>query len=150
MREQLEQLGKRWKELEERCLQGFKDLGASLNTGVHPFVENVMDEARNPTPKSKLFPYTYYDKKRKFYFCDDGTAGFGFECVPIVGYDVGVLKQLSGLFDDMLPLGGVLQVLLIASDELEEILRGWQEERIREDEISTFNPQSYQGVQQCQ
>lgn len=123
------------KQVLDKVLNVSKEFTNSLNVSNHKFVENALKLAHNPTPKSELFPYTYYDVQNKIFFCDNGTKGFAFACNPIVGVDSNIYKQISLLFDDQLPLGGVLQILLIASDDIEAVLKAWVDARVRRDDI---------------
>lgn len=89
----------------------------------------------NPTPKSKLLPYTYYDMSQQLYFSSEETVGFVLEANPLVGCDEHVHKQLLMLLNDILPFGSCLQTLLLASDDLSEPFMQWQDSRVKNDEI---------------
>ena len=136
----LEQLKQQTETLLKSAATLTKDFVSSINAGDHKFVDNILSSVNNPTPKSKLFPYTYFDKEKKLFFCDVAThnntmTGFIVSCDPIVGIDSNVYKQLSLLFDDQLPLNGVMQVLLIASDDIDGVLKRWGDKRVREEGV---------------
>lgn len=119
----------------KQVVNNLQDLAHNINISDHKFIENIMSAVHNPTPKSTLFPYTYFDEETKLFSCDNGVKGFALLSDPVVGIDKNAYKQISLLFDDQLPLGGILQVFLIASDDIDNILKEWSESRLREDEI---------------
>ena len=86
----------------------------------------LLASVNNPTPRSKLFSYRFYDPVNHLYHMEDQVVGFILSCNPIVGCSEQLYKQLALLFDDQLPLGGVLEVLLVASDDLKEPLTKWK------------------------
>jgi conjugal transfer ATP-binding protein TraC len=109
-----------------------KELTQSLNNNVF---DEVMDKIGNPTPKSKLLPYSYYDKENEIFYSGKDTVGFILKCDPIVGCDPDQYKQIALLFEDYLPQGGCLQTLLLASDDLKDPLNKWLNSRIRDGEV---------------
>ena len=95
----------------------------------------LMDKISNPTPRSELFPYRFYDEEEEVYYSDDNIVGFVFEGNTAVGIDDAFYKQISMLFDDQLPEGGVLEVLLLASDDLSPAIDKWKKARMRREGI---------------
>ena len=93
-------------------------------------MKNILNHVHNPTPKSALFPYSYYDSAKELFYAGN-VAGFILRCDPIVGCSADHYKQISLLFEDYLPFGGCLQVLLLASDDLTEPLSKWISARVR-------------------
>ncbi len=94
-------------------------------------ISEVLEDMRgNPNPKSKLFPYRIYDKETYYLEEDDiEMEGIIFECDPLVGIDESIYKQISYLFDEELPQDGIIEVLLLASDNIEEPLNKWSAKR---------------------
>ena len=99
------------------------------------FLKTVTGHISNPTPKSELFPYSYYDKKTELFYTESGTLGFIFEGEPVAGMDESFYKQLSLIFDDGLPLNACLQTLLLASDDLSRQLSMWKKARVKKTDI---------------
>lgn len=97
--------------------------------------ELLMSASHHPSPRSSLFPYKFYRDDVELYYNDGGAVGFLLECMPIVGCDAKVLKQISLLFDDILPLRSILEVLLVASDNLDPIIETWTKNRTQSDKI---------------
>jgi conjugal transfer ATP-binding protein TraC len=97
--------------------------------------EVLLDKMHNPTPRSELFPYRYYNEGEALYYLDDDIAGFTFQCNTIVGVEGNVYKQLSMLFDDQMPFGGVIETLLLASDNIDEALWRWRKGRTKEEAV---------------
>lgn len=107
----------------------------SVMNSKHDFIDNIMERVHNPTPKSHLFPYTYFENEDRLFYCDDGSFGFGMIGNPIVGCDPNTYKQISLLISDQLPFGGSLQTLLLASDNLDEAIFNWSKGRVAHGEI---------------
>lgn len=97
--------------------------------------EVLMDKMHNPTPKSELFPYRFFDEREKLYYLDGGVGGFIFECNVLVGVEDSLYKQIAMLFDEQLPEGGVLDFLLLASDDLDPAIARWKSNRQGDSEI---------------
>jgi len=98
-------------------------------------MEGIMDRIGNPTPKSQLLPYSYYDAKTEMFYSGKSTIGFVIKCHPIVGCGSDLYKQISLWLDDYLPPNGCLQVLLLASDDLTEPLGNWKLARKKGGEV---------------
>ena len=114
------------KKIIEVTREGFRYRGDRLE-------DVLMDKVSNPTPRSELFPYRFYDEG--LYYMDDNIVGFIIEGNTAVGIDDVFYKQVSLLFDDQLPEEGVLEVLLLASDDLSPIIDKWSKARIRREGI---------------
>ena len=97
--------------------------------------EVLLDKIHNPTPRSELFPYRFYNKKESLYYLDGNIEGFTFLCDAIVGIEESIYKQIAMLFDDQLPYGGVIEVLLLASDDIEEQTQKWKQGQSQEDAV---------------
>ncbi len=100
-------------------------------------ISDVLEDMRsNPNPKSRLFPYRIYD--RETYYFEDGdieAEGIIFECDPLVGIDESIYKQISYLFDEELPKDGIIEILLLASDNIEDQLNKWSNKRINRSSV---------------
>ena len=99
------------------------------------FEELILSAVHNPSPRSSLFPYRFFRRENQLYYNAGKIAGFILESAPIVGCDSKILKQISLLFEDLLPPQGMLEVLLIASDDLTSILQNWSENHKTKDAI---------------
>lgn len=96
-----------------------------LLRSVGSFEEQILSVVHHPLPRSSLFPYRFYENRDGLYYNEDGVVGFTLESTPIVGCDSRLAKQLSLLFEDMLPTEGMLEVLLLGSDDLQPVLKKW-------------------------
>lgn len=113
----------------------FRSIKEAFRSGSDNLSELLLDKMHNPAPRSALFPYRFYSKKESLYYLDEQIAGFTFACEPVVGIEPNIYKQISMLFDDQLPFGGVVEVLLLASDNIEDPLARWSEGRTGDDGI---------------
>ena len=108
----------------------YSTLKESFRASGRKISEVLLDEMANPTPRSELFPYRFYDKKDKIYYLEEDIAGFTFICNPIVGVEESIYKQLAMLFDDQMPQGGVIEVLLLASDNIKDPIAKWRRGKV--------------------
>lgn len=92
------------------------------------YIKNILDHCHNPSPKSELLPYLYYDKENNLFINKGSNVGFLLELNPIVGVTEAILKQLSLLFDEFLPENGFLQFMMIASSDINSITDTWVEQ----------------------
>lgn len=97
--------------------------------------QSVMDMMHNPTPRSSMFPYLFFEEGSGLYHMQNGVIGFVLEASPIVGCSSSTYKQISMLFDDVLPEGSVLEVLLLASDNLDIPLDIWKHGRVSQNDV---------------
>ena len=116
----------------KKILEGIREGFRYRRVGLE---EMLLDGISNPTPRSELFPYRFYDEGEEVYYLDENIVGFIFEGNTVVGVDDAFYKQISMLFDDQLPEGGVLEVLLLASDDLSPAIDKWRKARIRREGI---------------
>jgi conjugal transfer ATP-binding protein TraC len=123
----------------KKLTEGAKGLFATIKEGFRTNTKNLsevlLDKMHNPTPRSELFPYRLYNKKESLYYLEGNIAGFTFSCDAIVGIEDSIYKQISMLFDDQLPYGGVIEVLLLASDDIEEQTQKWKQGQSQEDAV---------------
>ena len=89
------------------------------------YIKQILDQCHNPSPKSELLPYQYYDSEHNFFINKGSNVGFLLELNPIVGVTEAILKQLSLLFDEFLPENGLLQFMMIASSNINSITDPW-------------------------
>lgn len=73
---------------------------------------------------SDILPYDSFDDKRDIYLNKD-SIGFIFECDLMVGSGELVQRELSVLFDNVLPAGSNLQFFLISSHKVGDITAEW-------------------------
>lgn len=92
------------------------------------YIKKILDHCHNPSPKSELLPYLYYDKDNNFFINKGSDVGFILELNPIVGVTEAVLKQLSLLFDEFLPENSFLQFMMVASSDINSITDPWMEQ----------------------
>ena len=116
-------------------LNSIKETASHMTRGFlkKDFLKTVTGLISNPTPKSELFPYSYYENE--LFYTDSGTVGFIFEGEPVCGMDESFYKQLSLLFDDALPNESFLQTLLLASDDITPQLSLWRKARTQKSDI---------------
>jgi hypothetical protein len=79
---------------------------------------------------SQYLSYRYYDEDSNLFFDDEGNSGFFMELSPIVGSDVAILKNLNHFFNDEMPDNSFMQFLLLASNDISNIINHWQKSRI--------------------
>ena len=117
-----------------------KYTASELTRGVfksgNSFLKTVTHLISNPTPKSELFPYSYFECETDLFYTETGSIGFVFEGDPISGMDESFYKQLSLIFDDALEEGAFLQTLLLASDDLSPQLSLWKKARSNKSDIA--------------
>lgn len=75
-----------------------------------------------------LFPYEHYNDKFQLFFNVD-SIGFVLETPPLVGASVEMQKEISGLFQHILPEESSLQVMLFADPHIGAWLDLWQQSR---------------------
>ncbi len=99
--------------------------------GVDPKLKGEEEFERDTKVASMLSDLLLYE------FCDDesgvffnkGSIGCWFEINPIVGSNDSIEKNLTLFFADELPEGGYLQFLIVASNDVSQILNMWEEGR---------------------
>ncbi len=75
-----------------------------------------------------LFPYETFDEKYRLFFNSD-SVGFVLETPTLVGASEEMQKEVDGLFQNTLPEGSSLQVILWADPYIEELCDQWKEMR---------------------
>lgn len=103
---------------------GEKDFGFKERTRF----DETFDEFKNFHRILDLFPYEHYDPKHQLFFNMD-SIGFVLETPPLVGASEEMQKEVSGLFQHLLPEGSSLQFMLFADPNIEPCLNNWQKLR---------------------
>jgi conjugal transfer ATP-binding protein TraC len=99
------------------------------------YIQQILDKCHNPSPKSELLPYQYYDSEQNLFINKGSNVGFILEINPIVGVTESILKQLSLLFDEFLPENSFLQFMMIASSNISSITDPWLVQYENSDEL---------------
>jgi conjugal transfer ATP-binding protein TraC len=102
----------------ERGLDPMKELRKAINS-----------ETGGAVPLADCLLYDYFDDVSGIAF-NKGSIGFMLEINALIGSDAGIEKNLTLFFNDELPSDGYLQFLVIASNDISEVLDRWQEGRV--------------------
>ncbi len=79
-------------------------------------------------PLRDLFPYESYDPKTELFFNED-SIGFVLETPPLVGSSEEMQKEISGLFQHLLPEESSMQVMLFADPHIGPFFDQWEAAR---------------------
>src|SRR3990167_3586214 len=82
-------------------------------------------------PMSSLLPYRSYDEAKGLFYNENST-GFVFETSSMVGCDEERQREISGLFQTMLPEGSFIQFTLWADPRIGGVLKYWEAARLRQ------------------
>lgn len=104
-------------------LVGFED---SITDATKELDKKVSDALGGAGSFADLLNYKYFDDD--IFYGDDGSAGFLLKLSPIVGSNDNHIKNLELFFNDELPLGGVMQFSLIASNNIDPIINAWKDQ----------------------
>lgn len=102
----------------ERGLDPMKELQKAINS-----------ETKGAMPLADCLLYDYFDDVSGIAF-NKGSLGFMLEINALIGSDAGIEKNLTLFFNDELPPDSYLQFLVIASNDISEVLDRWQEGRV--------------------
>ena len=79
----------------KQVTDNIKGLFAQLEEGFRSRTRNLsevlLNKINNPTPRSELFPYLFFNEKESLYYLEGNIAGFTFECdqiLPAVGQGI--------------------------------------------------------------
>lgn len=98
----------------------------------------LLDDTNGAEPLSNLLLYESFDTKENIAF-NSGSLSIMFEIDPLVGSDEAIEKNLTLFFNEELPFGGVLQFLIVASNDISGILDLWENSRnFGGDQLSTL------------
>lgn len=92
---------------------------------VKKYIEQILDYCYNPSPKSELLPYKYYDKEHNLFINKGSNIGFLLELEPLVGIKDETLRQLSLLFDEFLPENSFLQFMMVGGGDISRVTDTW-------------------------
>src|SRR3990167_2377073 len=85
---------------------------------------------------SEVLPYRSFDPETQL-FLGRASVGFVLETLPLVGCGEEIPRQLTGIFQHALPMGGNLQCMLIASPRIGPWLKSWEDSRKVRSDILT-------------
>jgi len=108
-------------------------LNERTNYGVaedSPFL-NQVNEYFEHFPLSSLLPYRCFDTAKGLFYNENST-GFVFETYPMVGCSEEMQREISGLFQTMLPEGSFIQFTLWADPRIGGVLNYWEAARLRQ------------------
>jgi conjugal transfer ATP-binding protein TraC len=77
---------------------------------------------------SAFLPYESYDETKQLFFNQD-SLGFVIETLPLVGASEEMQREVSGLFQHVLPEESSLQIILWADPHIGEFCDAWQSAR---------------------
>lgn len=107
---------------------GFDESSTSRSTELN---ESLIASASNGASSlSDYLYYRYFDKEDELFFLDGGVCGFMLEIQPIVGVDESLIKSLDYFFNKELPYDSFIQFFLLASTDVEPLLKNWADSRI--------------------
>lgn len=99
------------------------------------YIQQILNKCYNPSPKSELLPYQYYDSEHNLFINKSSNVGFLLHLNPIVGVTESILKQLSLLFDEFMPSNSFLQFMMIASSNISSITDPWVNQYSESDDL---------------
>lgn len=77
---------------------------------------------------SNLLPYETFDSQYSLFFNRNST-GFVIECPPMVGANEEIQREISSIFQNLLPLGSSFQCILWADPYIKNDLDFWKKKR---------------------
>ncbi len=92
------------------------------------YFEETLKAYEKQPMMSDLFPYESYDPKTQLFYNRD-SIGFVLETLPLVGASEEMQKEISSLFQYILPEGSSLQVMLWADPHIGNICDHWKNRR---------------------
>lgn len=75
---------------------------------------------------SDLLPWVSYDPETKHYFLKDGSAGWVWECTPVLFAGDSIFETISSLLKSQLPHNTVFQFMLYADPYINEIVYNYK------------------------
>jgi conjugal transfer ATP-binding protein TraC len=82
-------------------------------------------------PLSSLLPYRSFDQAKGLFY-NESSTGFVFETYPLVGCSEEMQREISGLFQTMLPEGSFIQFTLWADPRIGGVLNYWEAARLKQ------------------
>ncbi len=92
------------------------------------YLEEMAEIFKDYQKISDLFPYESFDEKHQLFFNAD-SVGFVLETPPLVGSSEEMQKEVSGLFQHILPTESSLQVILWADPHIGHFCEMWKKQR---------------------
>lgn len=109
---------------------GEQDLGVPSAS----YFESILEGYGQQFQMADLFLYDSYDEKTQLFHNQDST-GFVLETLPLIGASEEMQKEVSSLFQYILPEGSSLQVMLWADPHIGDFCNAWQEVRSQQKPI---------------
>ena len=116
--------------------RGFRSIGEALLRTVgnraferpRSYTQDFYQKLSQFYPLRDLFPYESYDPRTAL-FLNEESIGFVLETPPLVGASEEMQKEVSGLFQQLLPEESSVQVLLWADPHIGAFLDRWESAR---------------------
>ncbi len=109
---------------------GFREPGERGLDPMTEFKKAINSETGGAVPLADCLLYDHFDDATNIAF-NKNSLGFFVEIDPLVGTDSSIEKNLTLFFNDELPQNGYLQFLVIASHDIEPVLKRWQKGRVQ-------------------
>src|SRR4051812_4822711 len=103
---------------------GEQDLGIPE----HSYFESTLNDYGHQPVLANLFPYETYDEKTQL-FRNKDSVGFVLETLPLTGASEEMQKEVSSLFQYILPEESSLQTILWADPHIGDLCDAWQSVR---------------------
>ena len=104
---------------------GEEDLGIPLNS----YFEAILASYGRQHMISDLLLYDGYDEQTQIFHNQD-SIGFVLETLPLIGASEEMQKEVSSLFQYILPEGSSLQVILWADPHIGDLCDSWKQARL--------------------
>jgi len=106
---------------------GEEDLGIPLNS----YFETILASYGRQHTIADLLLYDGYDEQTQLFHNQD-SIGFVLETLPLIGASEEMQKEVSSLFQYVLPEGSSLQVILWADPHIGDLCDSWKQARMSE------------------
>ena len=118
--------------LGERIAKAFgeQDLGVAPNS----YFDSVLESYGQQFMMSDLFLYDSYNEQTQL-FRNQDSIGFVLETLPLIGASEEMQKEVSSLFQYILPEGSSLQVMLWADPHIGDLCNFWKDARANQQPI---------------
>src|ERR1700678_4167817 len=103
---------------------GEQDLGVPANS----YFESILEGYGRQFTMADLFLYDSYDEQTQL-FRNQDNIGFVLETLPLIGASEEMQKEVSSLFQYILPEGSSLQVMLWADPHIGDLCDAWKQVR---------------------
>ncbi|MCE3230854.1 MAG: hypothetical protein K0R52_782, partial [Alphaproteobacteria bacterium] len=109
---------------------GEKDLGVPSAS----YFDAILDSSGRQFMMADLFLYDSYDDQTQLFHNQD-SIGFVLETLPLIGASEEMQKEVSSLFQYILPEGSSLQVMLWADPHIGDLCDAWKAMRVNQQPI---------------